>query len=104
MYQEKIMTEAEAITLADSKFWETMTMRERAVFQMFESRLCMPFSVFHEAMEATLGRPVWTHEFGLNADGLKKELLGTGPAPTFEEIMDLIPAEKRIVVTFGGDV
>ena len=52
------MTEAEAITLADSKFWETMTMRERAVFQMFESRLCMPFSVFHEAMEATLGRPV----------------------------------------------
>ena len=54
------MTEAEAITLADSKFWETMTMRERAVFQMFESRLCMPFSVFHEAIdEALKGMRTW---------------------------------------------
>lgn len=98
------MTEAEAIALADSKFWEGMTMRERAVFQMFERRLCMPFPVFHEALEAALGRPVWTHELGLNAEGLKKELLGTGPAPTFEDIINLIPVEKRIVVTIGDNV
>jgi hypothetical protein len=93
------MTEAEAITLADSKFWEAMSFRERAMFQMWEDRLCMPFGVFHEAVEKTLGRPVWTHEFGLNRDGLRAELIGNGVAPTLAEIMEMIPKDKRIVIT-----
>ena len=38
---------------------------------MFESKLCMPFSIFQEAVEKTLGRPVWTHEFAFY--GIKKE-------------------------------
>lgn len=54
--------------------------------------------MFHEAVEKALGRPVWTHEFGLNWDGLKKELMGEAPAPTMQEIIDLIPEEKRIIV------
>ena len=66
------MTKEEAIALHDSKFYETMSYKERAMFQMFEPLLCMPFSVFHEAVEKTLGRPVWTHEF--LGDNLKKEL------------------------------
>ncbi len=92
------MTKEEAIKLMDTKFWETMTLKERAMFQMFERRLCMPFDVFHEAVEKTLGRPVWTHEFGLNCEGLKKELLGEAPAPTMEDIINMIPAEKRMIV------
>lgn len=92
------MTEAQAIELANSKFWERMTHAEIAKFQMFEERLCMPFNVFHEALEKTLGRPVWTHEFGLNLDGLKKELLGEAPAPTFADIVNLIPEDKRVIV------
>lgn len=93
------MTEQEAIALYDSGFWKEMSFRDRAMFQLFEKRLCMPFSVFHEAMEKALARPVFTHEFGLNLDGLKKELLGEKAAPTIEEIIGLIPEEKRIIIT-----
>lgn len=92
------MTQEQAIALAKSKFWEPMTFRERAEFQMFEDRLCMPFEVFHEAIEKTLGRPVFTHEFGLNREGLEQELLGHRPRPSFEDIVNLIPADKRVLV------
>jgi hypothetical protein len=37
-----------------SKFWEGMTHRQIADFQMCEERLCMPFSIFQEAVEKTL--------------------------------------------------
>lgn len=57
----------------------------------------MDFGTFHKAMEEALGRPVWTHEFAFS-DQLKKEFLGDKPAPTFEEIVNLIPAEKRIIL------
>jgi hypothetical protein len=92
------MTKDEAIKLYASKFWETMTYEERAKFQMFEPLLCMPFNIFHEAIEKTLGRPVWTHEFGLNYDGLQKELLGQSPAPSMEDIINMIPEDKRMIV------
>lgn len=92
------MTEEKAIALHESRFWETMSYREKAMFQLFEERLCMPFDVFHEAIEKTLGRPVFTHEFGLNVEGLRREIMGEAPAPTLEEIINLIPAEKRIIV------
>ena len=95
------MTKEEAIALAKTNFWESLTPEEIAKFQMFEEKLCMPFSVFHKAMEEALGRPVWTHEFGLNKDGLRHELLGDTPSPTTEEIMDLIPEDKRIIVTLS---
>ena len=93
-----VVTKEEAVALADSKFWESMTLKERATFQMFEERLCMPFDIFHEAVEKTLGRPVFTHEFGLNIEGLKKELLGEEKAPSLEDIINMIPEEKRLVV------
>ncbi len=98
------MTRPEAVALYDSKFWEPMTYLERARFQLFEPRLCMPFDVFHEAVEKALGRPVWTHEFGLNWDGLGRELTHCSPAPTMQEIIDLIPAEKRIIVEIAARV
>lgn len=92
------LTKEQAIALHETKFWEPMSLRERAMFQMFEERLCMPFDVFHEAVEKTLDRPVFTHEFGVNVDGLQAELLGEAPAPTFEQIIGMIPADKRVVV------
>ena len=91
------MTEQQAVALFASKFWEPMSFHERAKFQLHEDRLCMPFSVFHEAVEKALGRPVWTHEFGLNREGLKLELVGAA-APTMQQIIDLIPADKRLIV------
>ena len=75
------MTKEEAIALYESKFWETLSFEERAKFQLFEPLLCMPIDIFHEAIEKTLGRGVYTHEFGLNMEGLKKELLGEKEPP-----------------------
>jgi len=92
------MTKDEAVALYDSNFWEKMNYKERAMFQMFEPLLCMPFGVFHEAVEKTLGRPVYTHEFGINYEGLKKELLGEQKAPTLAEIINMIPEDKRMVI------
>lgn len=94
------MTREQAVALHDSKFWEPMTLRERAMFQMFEERLCMPFDVFQEAVEATLGRPVFTHEFASvdRPGGLKAELMGGAPAPTLDQILALIPADKRVLI------
>lgn len=92
------MNKEQAIQLYNSKFWEPMSYKDRAIFQLWEDKLCMPFNVFHEAMEKALGRPVFTHEFGLNRDGLKKELLGEAPAPSLEDIINLIPEDKRLIV------
>jgi hypothetical protein len=92
------MTREEAIALHDSKFYETMSYKERAMFQAFEPRLCMPFSVFHEAVEKTLGRSVWTHEFA--GDEIKKELLGDSPAPSMEDIITMIPEHKRVILNW----
>ena len=92
------LTEEQAILLAKTKFWQQMSHHQRARFQLFESRLCMPFDIFHEAIERALGRPVWTHEFGLNLRGLQEELLGEGHTPTMDEIIALIPEDKRIII------
>ena len=92
------MTREEALALIEIKFWEKMTPLEIATFQLYENLLCMPFAVFHAAIEEALGRPVWTHEFGLNRDGLKRELAGDAPMPTMDDIINLIPVEKRIVL------
>lgn len=95
------MTKEQAIALAESKFWETLTPRQIAEFQMAEPLLCMPFGVFQDAVEKTLGRSVFTHEFGLNYQGIKDELLNGKEPPTLAQILDLIPAEKLALVIVG---
>ena len=90
--------EDKAIELFDSNWWEQCNHQEIAEFQLFTKELCCPFGVFHEAMEKTLGRPMRTHEFGTNYEGLCAEFLGEREPPTFEEIVGLIPEEKRIIV------
>lgn len=57
----------------------------------------MPFDVFHEAIEKTLGRPVFTHEFAF-CEELRKELYREKEPNTFEEICALIPKEKLILI------
>lgn len=94
---EELTTE-QAIQIAESGLWEDLNYRQRAEFQMQADKLAMPFEVFHEAMEKTLSRPVYTHEFGLNYDGLKAELFDGAEPPSLQEIIDMVPAEKRIVL------
>ena len=97
MNQQSIGKER-AVRLADSKWWVGKTYREIAKFQLFTAELCCDFDVFHEALEKSLGRPIWTHEFA-NIDAIHREFLGIGEPPTLREIMDMIPAEKRILIT-----
>lgn len=87
-----------AITLFNSGWWKTKTPQEIVRFQLFTNELAMPFSDFHGAMEACLNRGVFTHEFGVNYDGLAREFLGESPAPSLEEILNLIPADKRVIL------
>ena len=93
----KQLTREQAIAFCDNKLYEGMTSRQIAEFQMEQDLLCMPFDVFHKAMEEILGRPVFTHEFAFR-DSLRKELLGEKPSPTFEEIVNLIPEQKRVLI------
>jgi len=91
------MTLEEAKALYDSNFWEEMEPSDRAMWQLHEERLCMPFDVFQKATETLLGRPVWTHEFA-NHLSLIEEALGDKPAPSITEIIELLPEERRILV------
>ena len=92
------LTQEQAITFYASGAWENMTPQQLASFQIHQDLLCVPFSEFHKAIETTLGRPVFTHEFGLNRDGLIAEMEGKVIAPSFEEILSLLPADKTVVV------
>ena len=94
------LTKEQAIEFAKSEAWKEMTLRQRAEFQVLQPLLCMPFSIYHEAVEKTLGRPVYTHEFSnLGHDGLIAELFEGKEPPTLQEIMDMIPEEKRIIIS-----
>jgi hypothetical protein len=91
-----------AIAMADTGWWKTKTPREICQFQLFTRELAMDFGAFHEALEKALGRPVFTHELGMNHEGLCREFLGEAPAPSLADIINLIPEEKRILVVVGG--
>ena len=94
----KQLTREQAIELAKSKVYENWTNEEIVRFQLFQEKLCMDFSRFHEALEKVLDRPVFTHEIAMNYDGIVSEFLGEKDSPTFEEIIELIPKDKRVVI------
>ena len=83
-----------AIALFGSQWWLGRTTREIAKFQLFTAELCLPFAIFHRALEETLGRPIWIHEFGLNLEALVQEFLDERDPPTLKEIFDLVPQSK----------
>ena len=91
------LTQEQAVAIFESKVWERWTDHQRVEFQLFTERLCMPFDVFHAATEKVLGRGVFTHEFAF-PEHLRAEFLKERQAPTFEQIIELIPADKRPVL------
>lgn len=91
------LSQAEAIKFAANRKWESMTPAERGAFQLYQECLCMPMSIFHEGLEAALGRGVWSHELAF-PELLQRELEGMRGAPTLEEIIALVPIEKVITV------
>ena len=94
------MDRDEALALAGTEWWKHATDDEIVGFQLYEEVLCMGFREFHGAVERVLGRPVYTHEFATGAvEQLKAEYEGKAEPRTMKDIIDLIPPEKRIVVT-----
>lgn len=93
----KQLNKEQAIQLADSKRWKNWTDKQRFVFQINQNKLCMDFSQFHKSTEKVLGRPVWTHEFA-HPENLIKEFLGIIKKPSMEEIIDLLPQDKLIIL------
>lgn len=93
----KQLTKEQAIAFGENKLYEGMTSRQIAEFQLMQDRLCMPFEIFHKAISEALDRPVYTHEFA-NQDALIKEFYGEKEPPTLEEIINLIPEDKRILI------
>lgn len=91
------LNKEQAIAMFESKVYESWTSEQIVRFQLFQDRLCMPFDVFHKAITEVLNRDVFTHEFAYR-DSLILEYLGEKPAPTFDEIMNLIPEEKRLII------
>ena len=51
------LTKEQAIELAQSGKWKDWPDRELVGFQLFQERLCMDFSFFHEKIEKVLNRP-----------------------------------------------
>jgi hypothetical protein len=90
-----------AIALFETKWWLTRSTREIAKFQLFTAELCLPFGIFHRALEEVLGRPIWIHEFGLNVEALVQEFLDERDAPTLDEILELVPPDKTRNVFVG---
>ena len=57
----------------DNHWWLSEDKRVLGYYQLMNPILLVSFDKFHEALEFLLGRPVWTHEMGLNYEGLKAE-------------------------------
>ena len=98
-WAETQLTEQQAIAMAKSGEYNNWTDDQIVRFQLFQHRLCMDFSKFHEALTNVLQRPVFTHELmSSNRDNIVMEYLGERDTPTLEEIINLIPEEKRIIL------
>lgn len=57
----------------DNHWWLSDDKKVVGYYQLINNILLIPFGEFHEALEFLLGRPVWTHELGLNREGLIEE-------------------------------
>lgn len=93
----KQFTKEQAIEMAKSGIWKKWSDAEVVKFQLYQRRLCMDLSRYHNALGKVLGRPVFLHELS-DTKKLQAEYEGKNPAPTFEEIVNMIPAEKLIVI------
>lgn len=98
-FTQNQFTKEQAIAFYQSKVWESWTDEQIVRLQFFQEKLCLPFDVFHKAITNVLGRDVYTHEFGLNYQGLIEKYLGVKVPPTFEEIINMIPEDKRIMLS-----
>jgi hypothetical protein len=95
----KQLTEKEAIEFGKSGVWKEWDDEQIVRLQLFQNLCCVGFTRYQNAMSKILDRPVYSHEFmASNRDSLMQEYLGTKPESTLDEIINLIPEEKRIII------
>lgn len=93
------LTQEQAIAVYESGEWKDWGDEEIVKFQLYQDRLAVPFDKFHAAVGRVLGRSVWTHEFSSsNHANLIAEYEKRRPAPTFADILALLPQDRVIVV------
>lgn len=91
------LTRDQAVALYDSRFWRYLNLEERACFQLSEDRLCMPFPVFHHAVEVCLQRKVAAGEY-LWPKRLLREIAPGATPPSKERILELVPQQRRPLI------
>jgi len=93
----KELSEKDALKIFHSKVWKEWTHEEIVRFQLFEERLCVPFHLYHKAIEKVLDRNVWTHEF-VYLKRLQEEYLGKRKKPTIQDNINLLPKDNQIIL------
>jgi hypothetical protein len=91
------LTKDQAIAFYHSNVWLDWDAERIVRFQLFQKKLCMPLGVFYKAITEVLGRPIYSHEFAFR-DAIVEEYLGVRPMPSLQEVLNLAPAYKCIVV------
>ena len=95
------LTREEAVALHDARWWEKagLSDNEVALLQLQQTRLTMPFDIFHRLVEKLLDRPVWTHEFARPL-ALLAELQGRKPPPRspMESLAEVAPGKPFAVL------
>lgn len=77
---------------------DDMTPDERVEeLELLRGTLEIPFEMVHQRVGELVGRPVYTHEMGFNWRGLVEEAR-TQDHPSLQEIVDLIPSGKRLIL------
>lgn len=56
------LTREEAIAINEAKFWKMWSSEKIVRLQLFEKLMFVPFTVFHTALEAVLGEPIFEVE------------------------------------------
>lgn len=84
------LTQEEAVKLFDSEEWKTWTPYQRAITQMTQDRLFMPFGEFHRAVEEVLGRGIDSLEMAAMRQSLIAELAEKAPKDALPTTISLI--------------
>ena len=95
-WAETQLNEEQAIKMYDSNVWKNWTPEQVVRVQLFQECLCVNFGHFQNCLEQVLGRSVFTHELAYR-DNIVLEYLEAKKAPTFDDIMNLLP-ENRFVI------
>jgi hypothetical protein len=91
------LTEEQAIAFYHSNKWQTWDAKTRAIFQLQQEELCMPFKVFRESAEEALGRKIIPYELLSTSGSLLLELQGLAGPPSLEQVLALVPPHHKVV-------